>query len=199
MQKTQFEAKSLGIVFDLSARLEKERRRIVDVIKKNMIDIVRKCLIDGEDSMYLYNPDLIDTYFKHGEQVCAIGNYNTDGYSFDLSMALRQTLYILMSEDEDFQKYLLFITDRLSDEFPLEKAFNINKKEKIECKFILVGVGDYYNKNILENYAKKENAFYIHLNNPAELKFPQIKEYLDGKIQSCCKTDERCELIQLSS
>jgi len=130
MQNSQFEAKSLGIVFDLSARLEKEGRRIVDIVKKNMIDIVRKCLIDGEDSMYLYNPDLIDAYFKHGEQVCALGNYNTDGYSFDLSMALRQTLYVLMSEDDDFQKHLLFVTDRLANESALEKAFTSIKKKK---------------------------------------------------------------------
>ena len=184
MQSLEFEGKAVGIIFDFSVRHARNGRRIIDIVKKRMIELVRNLLIDGEDSMYLYHPDTSESLISHGDQVCALGNYDTDGWKTNLNFAFRQTLYVLLAEDQTLPKYLIFITDRLQDSKAIEKAIQIDKKESINCCFILIGIGNNYNKNVLNNL-KSDRVNYIHLDDPADLVPDLFKEKLDGKDSHC--------------
>lgn len=164
-----------------------------------MISVVRDLLVDGEDSFYLYHPNLIESVILHGDQISAIGNYDTDGWKFNLNFAFRQTLYVLMAEDLSLPKYLFYVTDRVTDAAPIEKALQINEKEMIDCQFVLIGVGDFYNKNICKKLSEESNVIYFHLDNPSDLNSSLFKEINDGQGYSQCKTDEQHQFIQLSS
>jgi hypothetical protein len=199
MQTNETEGKSLGLIFDLSIRHAKNGKRIVDIVKKKMIDIVRSLLIDGEDSLYLYHPELTEASIKHGEQVFAIGNYDTDGWKMNLNFALKQTLYVLLGEDYTFSKYLILVTDRIDNEKSLIKAFDINQKENINCNFIIVGIGKFYDTNALKRFSDSaSNVNYIHLNDAEELTDKLFKEIINGK-DAYSETDEQRECVQLSS
>lgn len=163
-----------------------------------MVNIVRELFEDGEDSLYLFNPDLVESSILHGDQVCSIGNYTTDGWKSDLSFAFRQTLYVLMAEDLTHRKYLIFITDRLKNSKVIEKAMKINEKEMIDAHFIIVGIGNNYDKNYFRELSKNSNVDYLHLDQPEELNCYLFEEK-NGKSESCCETNERCERIQLTS
>lgn len=199
MQNFETQAKSIGLIFDLSVRHAKNGKRILDIIKKKMIDIVRSLLVNGEDSMYLYHQDLIESCTKHGEQVFAIGNHNADGYAINLNFALKQTLYVLMAEDATFEKFVILITDRVDNSQALKKAIFLNKKEMINCHFFFIGIGNFYDKSVLKEIANaSEDVTYIHLDDPNDLDEKIFKEKIDGK-NTHSQTDERCERVQLSS
>jgi hypothetical protein len=164
-----------------------------------MISIVRDLLVDGEDSLYLYHPKLIESVILHGDQIGAIGNYDTDGWNINLNFAFRQTLYVLMAEDPSLPKYLIYLTDRIIDAKPLEKALKINDKEMIDCHFVLIGVGDFYNKNILAELSDKSNVSYIHVDDPIDLKSSLFKEKDNGQDNPQCTPSEQCQFVQLTS
>lgn len=160
----------------MSIRHCKNGRRIIDVLKKKMIEIIRNFLEDGEDYFYLYNPDIVEPHLLHGDQVCAIGNYNTDGWKMNLNIALRQTLYVLMSQDLTHRKYLILVTDRINQHKCIEKAFDIDYKEMIDCNFIFIGVGSNYDKNCFKKFASLSNVTYFHIDEPEELDKCFLKE-----------------------
>ena len=103
-----------------------------------MINLVRDLFENGEDSLYLYNPQSTESVVFQGEQVFAIGNHNSDGWKFNLNFALRQTLYVLMAEDQTNRKYVILITDRIDNSFNIEKYIKINYKEMIYSNFIII-------------------------------------------------------------
>lgn len=199
MQITTADGKAIGIIFDLSTRHAKNGKRIVDVVKNKMNFIVRSLLVDGEDSMYLFHPNITDCSTKHSGHVFAIGNFNTDGSKTNLNFAFKQTLYVLMAEDSTFSKFIIFITDRIDDSRSIEKAIQINKKEMIDCNFVLIGIGDFYDKQIfnrLQNYF--DNVDYIHVNDPSELDINLFKEKQNGE-NTHGETGEQHKCVQLSS
>jgi hypothetical protein len=199
MENFEREGKSIGLIFDISNRHSDSGRRIIDVVKKRMISIVKKLFEDGEDSFYLYHPEIIESVILHGDQVCSIGNYSSDGWKFNLGIALRQTLYVLMAEDLTHRKYLFLITDRFNDAHQIKKAIQINFKEMIDCNFIIIGIGKNYNHKDLKELSELPEITYLHIDQPEELEPCLLKEKKDGQNQSCCETNERCERVQLTS
>jgi|LakMenE01Jun11ns_1017448.scaffolds.fasta_scaffold9912150_2 hypothetical protein len=198
MERFEDEGKSIGLIFDVSIRHSKNGRRIIDVLKKKMIDIARQLFVDGEDSFYLYHPEITEMVTTHGDQVCAIGNYNTDGWKFNMQNAFRQTLYVLLAEPLTSKKYLFFITDRITEKQSIEKALHINDKELIDCNFFLVGVGDHYDHQVLRSFENLENVRVIQLKDPSQLEPNLFREKDNGQI-SQCQTNERCQPIQFAS
>ena len=143
------ENKIVGLVFDLSLRHDVSGRRIIDIVKKKFAAFIKQYISNGIDAFYLYHPELVDVCFVNGEAISAVGNYETDGWLFNLETALKQTLYVL--ETRDLERYLFLITDRLSDIKPVEKALFLNEKEMIDCHFIVLGIGQQYNRLSLES------------------------------------------------
>lgn len=176
MHNFQNEKKCVGLIFDLSIRHDSNGKRIIDIVKKQMIDIVRELLVDGEDTFYLYHPQIYESVISHAESVCAIGNYNSDGWQFNVNYALRQTLYVMLSEDITFNKYIIIVTDRLFDQNIMEKAIFLNNKENINCHFFLIGIGDFFQKNLFEKVSNLKNVTLLHLNKAADLKSDLFKE-----------------------
>lgn len=198
MEGFEEEAKSVGLIFDVSVRHGSDGRRLIDNLKKRMIEVIRHLFVDGEDGFYLYHPKITETVTSHGDQVAAVGNYNTDGWKFNLQNAVRQTLYVLMAEPLTYRKYLIFITDRITEDKALEKALHINDKEIIDCHFIFIGVGNFYDKNILNKYQELENVDVFHLESPLHLELSLFREQYNGQV-SQCPTNEQHQPIQLSS
>lgn len=199
MEKFKEEGKSVGLIFDVSVRHCKNGKRIIDVVKKQIIEVIRKYFDDGEDDLYLYHPEIVESVALHGEQVCSVGNYDTDGWKFNMSWAFRQTLYVLMSEDLTHRKYLFFITDRFDEPHNIEKAFQINEKEMIDCNFVFIGIGKNYNKKYFEEISKKSNVKFYHLQEPENLVNYIFKEREHGSKNACCEADEQCERLLLTS
>lgn len=129
--------------------------------------------------MYLYHPSLVDSLSLHGEQVSAIGNYDSDGWKLNLHYALRHTLYVLMAEDMTYRKYVIFVTDRLTDQRPLMKAVKISRKELLDAHFLLIGIGSHYNRDAMESVAMEPEVTYIHLDDPSGITTSIFKEH-DG-------------------
>lgn len=191
MHNFESEGKCVGLIFDVSIRHDINGKRIIDILKKQTIDIIRELLIDGEDYFYLYHPEIQESVLSHAESVCAIGNYNTDGWEFNVNYALRHTLYVLMSDDMTFKKYLILITDRLCDKNAIEKAIFLDKKENIDCHFFVVGIGEFFQKNLFEKTIDLKNVTLIHLNSALDLKSDLFKEKHGEDL--CGTTSEQCE------
>ena len=136
--------KSIAMLLDLAA-LTYKGKRFINIVKSQLIEFVRT--FDEEDLFYLYQPTVIDVLSKRGDQIGAIGNFDTDGYKIqDLNYAFKQTYYILAAQDEDSKRVLCYLTNRFSqDEVqPLKKLFNIPRTLSFEdpCEFLVIALGD---------------------------------------------------------
>lgn len=167
--------------------------RLIDTIKKELIKLIRKSFDDGLDALYLYHPELAESVYKLGEQTCVIGNYETDGWTFNTGHALKQTLYVVGAEDCDLRKYVILITDRLANSHTIEKAIFLNKKDMLDCNIVVIGIGDRYDREFFEQTLKNKPATHIHLDHPSELLNAFLKEKTHGDEDVCSPPDERSE------
>lgn len=154
--------------------------------------------VDGEDSLYLYHPLVFESVSSQGEQIGSIGNYNTDGYKFNLPMAFKQTLYVLLTEPLSNKKFFIFVTDRIQDAEAIKKAINLDYKEMIDCHFFIIGIGDFYNRESLSVFAESSNISLVHLDDPTDLNFNIFKENSHGQ-ELRSTTGECCQSVQFSS
>lgn len=125
-----------GIVLDLSPAQTATGKRVAEEVRKSLIAFVRT--FDDYDGLYLYHPDLIDVSYRLGEQVGALGNYESDGYKTDLTFALKQTLYVTASSDDDNHRVVMLVTDRPAPAAALKKIVTLNKKEGFDCEIVLL-------------------------------------------------------------
>lgn len=185
------EGKVVGVLLDVSLRHDNKGLRILDGVKKVLLEIITKSFDDDFDVLYLYHPDLIDPVSKRGEQYCHISNYNTDGWKFNLIFALKQTLYTIgAASDIDFRRYVLFITDRVTDSSALEQVLFLNTKDMIDAHFILVGIGSNYCKDVLTVAGLNQLVTYVHIDHPSELTNYIVKETCHGGEGQCCPSGE---------
>lgn len=138
--------KVLGIVLDISLRHIKENR-LLDIVKKQLIDFVQ-VYDNGENLLYLYNPNLVEALTNRGMFISAIGNYETDGVQFNLTDPLKQTLFIIASHQGD--KKLVLITDRIQSNnfYSLSKIEMINKNQNFDIDFEIIGIGDGFDPDL---------------------------------------------------
>lgn len=159
----------LGLVLDISLRFGVSGERILDTVKKQLIDYLREDMV-GEDLFYLFHPDILEPVETVGAMVGIVSNYETDGWLYDVSYALMQTFFVVASEDEDYERALLFITDRIQDEAPVRRLLKMEERNQSDCKFIFVGIGSHYKQKVFDNI-----PFY-HLDDPSELASTLIGE-----------------------
>jgi hypothetical protein len=186
------EGKAVGVLLDISLRHESTGARVLDLVKEQLVEVVKNHFDDGLDVLYLYHPDLVDPVNRHGEQTHHISNYDTDGWLFNMNFALKQTLYALGMQECDLRRYLVLITDRMFDIRPLELVIQLNDKDMLDAQLILVGIGDHYDQPAFAALAKEGKAIHIHLNSASELIQQLCKEHY-GPENICCPTNERCQ------
>lgn len=131
------ENKVVGVVLDLSIRHTVDDRRIIDVIKEKLIAFVQT--LNTDDSFYLYQENSIKPTSHRGRQVHAISNYQSA--EFNLSFALKQTMYILAAEDDDCKKQLILITDRLDNAKIFRRINDINDREQFGIEVMAFCIG----------------------------------------------------------
>jgi len=173
----------IGVVFDLSLRYGSNGKQNLDNAKKGLIEFFRKNLED-DDVMYLYHPDVVDTVNRVGAQVAAVSNYKTDGWKFDLGLALRQTLFILAAEPYE-EKILLLVTDRLSNVAVLKKISALNEKDNLGCRLVCVDIGS--------NLPDVSFVNITHVADSSDL-LDLFKEIIYGK-DNICSTDCGAESV----
>ena len=161
------EGRILGVVLDVSIRPGPTGTRIIDTVKKQLIDFLRETM-DGEDLFYLYHRDIIEPTMTIGSMVGNVGNYETEGWKMDLTNALLQTYFVVAIEDEDYEKAILLVTDRLSDSQSMEKIFKLEDKDEIGCKYLLVGIGDHCQS--FNDYKNRSDVTCLHVDDPKDLK-----------------------------
>jgi len=140
----------------------------VDAVKEQLVHFFCET-IEAEDALYLYHPEIVESVEGPGLAVSTIGNYETDGWLLDLHTALKQTFYVVATEDPDYEKVILLITDRLQDDAALQKLLFLEDRQQTECTLILVGIGSHYKKKLLADLAKADSVLYLHLDNPSSL------------------------------
>lgn len=150
MEEFEKDGKSIGIVIDVSLRHDRTGRRVVDAVKKGFLGIIREFVADGVDVLYLFHPQLLECLEWNGDQNSAISNYETDGWHFDTSYALKQTLFVLEAQDPTSRKYLFYVTDRCQSEEPFQKALFLNQRDLIGVHFVLIGIGDKYDREVFK-------------------------------------------------
>lgn len=146
MQQSSSDLKVIGIVFDVSLRHAPDGRRVIDHVKKGFGEFI-KSVCEDDDVMYLYHPEIVDTVNRVGAQLAAISNYESDGWQFDLGLALKQTLFVLAAEPY-WNRTLFFVTDRLACVDPVKKLLSLNERGQFGCRVVCVGIGDSYEKTI---------------------------------------------------
>jgi hypothetical protein len=161
-------SKNIGLVLYLSSR-EHEGRRVVDEVRKSLVRFV--CSTESDDGFYLYHPQVLEPVYSQGEKTAALGNFETDGFKFDLSFAMKQTMYVAAQGSDYINKLLILVTDSfLATDLPsIKKVVVLNEKEALWCKVLVVGVGNKYDKEKLSEYAAQTPSLaYLH-SNPGEL------------------------------
>jgi len=148
------EPRALGVVLDVSLRHNKEGKRILDVVKEDLIKHIR--CFDEDDLFYLYHEQVTDVAERRGEQVHAVANYNTDGFAFDLSYALKQTLYVIAAEDYEVDKSVVLVTDRMSQSSVdvLNKICDLNERDGLDCHIVACNVG--------KSFGATDGGFVLH-------------------------------------
>ena len=166
----------VGIVLDLSLRHTKDGQRIIDGVKDQLVEYVRT--FDYVDLFYLYHEDVVDVVEGRGKRIHAVASYQTDGFEFDLSYALKQTLYVVGSEEDDKRIYL--ITDRFSEKSikAIRKIEMLNEKDGLDCKIYVVAIGDRNNQKALGSC--DEGIQSVVLSDPSELYSCLTEEISDG-------------------
>ena len=156
MSRNTADVEVVGVVFDLSLRHSLNGIKHLDNVKTALIDFFRKNLED-DDIMYLYHPEIFETVNRIGAQVSAISNYQTDGWKFDLPLALKQTLFIIAAEPYESKKLLLF-TDRLSDVSVLDRIDKLNKKDMFDCEITCFDIGCHLSQTDSVKIVNLENS-----------------------------------------
>lgn len=164
------DTKVIGIVLDLSLRHASNGKQHLQNVKQALIDFFRKNLND-DDVMYLYHPDIVKTENRVGAHVASISNYKTDGWKFNLNLALKQTLFILAGEPYE-DKTLLLISDRLTDLKHIKSISGLNEKDMLDCKLVCVDIG--------ENLPDASYAKIVHIDDSSNL-MGLFKEIIYGK------------------
>ncbi len=185
MESLASDHKAIGLVIDVSLRHTEEDHRIVDVVKKQLIAMVKQLLEDGEDHLYLYHPLLMDSMTRKGEQYCAIGNYESDGWRFHLFNALSQTLHVLWDLDPTLKKTILLVTDRLTDPRHIEKALFLNDKDKMDIHLVVVGVGSHVDGQAISGI-QNDHLTFIQIDSPHQIT-PSLFEVTTnaGQVRDC--------------
>lgn len=120
-------SKAVGIVLDISLRHDENDRRIADVVKDQLVQFVKT--FDDDDYFYVFHDESLKTFYRRGQQIYTISKYQPSDTGIDLMFALKQTLYILAAEDEDYDRFLYWITDRPINDSYLKKIKNVNEKD----------------------------------------------------------------------
>lgn len=140
--------KCVGVILDLTLAHEPSGgKRIIDLAKTELVHFVRNNLESGVDCFYLYRVNDTQVCYDRGQQIASIGNYESDGWAFNIENALKQTLYVLQTESCD-DRFLLLFTNRLRDLRPLQKIVTINSRSDEQCHIVLVGIGQEYNADL---------------------------------------------------
>lgn len=153
----------LGLVLDISLRFGEDGKRILDTVKEQLVSFLREDM-DGEDLFYLFHPDILEPVETVGNMVGIVSNYETDGWLHDVSYALMQTFLVVASEDEDYERVVLFVTDRIQEDKPVRRLLKLEENSQSDCKFIFVGIGSQYKQKVFE-----DSATFHHIDTPSEL------------------------------
>lgn len=150
----------LGVILDVSLQHRNEQR-LIDQVKDDLIKHIRS--FDEDDMFYLYHEEVVKVAEKRGEQVHAVANYKTDGYLFDLNYAMKQTLYVVAAEDEELEKAIVLVTDRMSSqaEQAIKKVCMLNERDYLNCKILVCNIGDNFEATFDYNLINDENLFQI--------------------------------------
>jgi len=132
---------------------------------------------------------------SRGDQICAVGNYETDGWLFNLNNAFRRTIYVIMGQELTYKKYLFYFTDRILTTKHIDLALQIDKGNMVDVHFILIGIGNYYDKSCLKKFENHANVTVLHFDDTSEI---FIKELFDGSKNTQCKTDNDGERVSIT-
>jgi hypothetical protein len=175
------EGKTVGLVFDMTLCHHSTGERLLDMAKKAVCKVIKGCFADEVDGFYLYHPQLVEVLYTNGQRVGAVGNYGTDGWRFNLELALKQTLYVAGAERYSDARFVVLVTDRMEDTRPLAKLLYLNQKDLIDAHVIVVGVGDRYDRAAVEAALSGHPATHIHVDDPSTIPSHFIKEAANGQ------------------
>ena len=128
--------KALGIVIDMSLK-HADGRRLVEHVKNALRDYLRAEMNDG-DIVYVYHPLVTESVYTVGEAVSCVQNFEADWRAID-KFAAKQAWYVLMQEDFEVPKKIIYVTDRLTSLEKLRSLTLLNKDQYCEINVLTIG------------------------------------------------------------
>jgi hypothetical protein len=165
----------VGFIFDFSHLMPKHD---INLIKKSLIYALERCT-EPEDKAYLFYPENERVPVDRGVTISEIVTHNRQ--DFDLGLALKQTLYVLGCEIDDYRKYIFTFTDSYDKklDYDCQKIFGLNKRENFDCSFVFCIVGEH--NQSLEAVCNEEAVFWHTKPDEFSKKIEQYIKGLTGK------------------
>jgi hypothetical protein len=167
MEKFDFGRKKLlGIVFDVSIRHDKKGQRIIDMIKKRL---VARIASSDENLLVVVSNSNNKEPRMHSDGIQQIDSY-VDPVDFRIGEATRRISSIVGDSIEDFDKYIIIITDRFQEKFKghYRAIFDAKKNKNYEYKAGVIAIGDYCNFSLLKSMVTENNGVFLTANDMNE-------------------------------
>jgi len=153
--------KIVGLVFDLSIRHDKNGQRIIDLVKESL----KKRVVDNDEDLFFFVSNLSNKMPKGvGETIQQIDSYD-DPIDFNYGQSVKYIINCFDDSVEDVDKIFLAITDRFDKKYKghYKSVFDISNSKNMEIKVIYLGVGNHYDKDVLEKEISNRGGYFAHV------------------------------------
>ena len=110
-------------------------------VKKQLISSIQS--LESDDRCYMCHPDYNEILSLPGLSVKHIAGWKST-FGFRLSEAIRKTVCVVGTEDEECEKHLFIVLDRYKPgwEYEVRKAMNVDLKFGYNIQFYFCAIGD---------------------------------------------------------
>ena len=159
--------KLVGVVFDISIRHDRSGNRIIDVVKDA---VKRRIMVKPDDILFFVGSPQNRIPKSCGESVQQIDSYN-DSPDFRFGTTIRHLMGQMIDTVEDVYKTIIVFTDRFDKRqkghyiYPLETK----RLRNLEIDIFYIGIGEFYDKEVLSDELKCKDGNFLHLNSLHEI------------------------------
>jgi len=138
----------VGIVIDFETSQAVGDRTFLDVLKESLIGFATKLGLNC--GIFVAHPDNQQLSRRQGESVASIARFRSPKRNVEKS--LKQAWEVISGQERNVEKYVVLVTDCYSQKkkYNYEKAMILNRSRRSGCKFLYIGVGNQYDKSIVE-------------------------------------------------
>lgn len=155
----------VGIVIDLTTKQTVGDRTFLDVLKENLVNFAASLGLNC--CVFVGHPNNQEMPRRQGESVAAIARFQSSNQNVEKDF--KQVLDVIGNYGT-VEKHIVLVTDCYTpkEKFHYEKALILNRSRRHGCRFLLIGVGDHYDKKSLAEFSA-EDCQVLHLADPTTI------------------------------